>query len=146
VQSRKCLAGVDFGTKRIGLAISDLGRTIAVPLTVYQRRNATADAEFFRSLAQKYAIGMWVLGLPRHLAGEEMRLARQVRSFGAWLAAQTQLPVTYWDERLTTAEAERLLSEAQVKSRHRREKLDKLAAQVLLQSYLDAGCPPASPS
>lgn len=141
-----CLAGVDFGTKRIGLAISDVGRTVAVPLTVYQRRTAEADAEFFRGLAQKHAIGGWVLGLPRHLAGDEMRLAQRVRPFGTWLATQTQLPVTYWDERLTTAEAERLLSEAQVKARQRREKVDKLAAQLLLQSYLDAGCPPASPT
>lgn len=136
-----CLAGIDFGTKRVGLAISDASRTVAVPLAVYQRRTTEADAEFFRSLAQKHAIGGWVLGLPRHLAGEEMRLAQQVRSFGAWLAAQTQLPIIFWDERLTTAEAERLLAEAKVKAPHRREKVDKLAAQVLLQSYLDAGCP-----
>lgn len=141
-----CLAGIDFGTKRIGVALSDVGRTVAVPLALYHRQNRDQDADYFRRLAAAHGVGGWVVGLPLHLTGDEMKITKVVRDFGTWLAEATNLPVFYWDERLTSAQAERLLVEAGVKTKHRQDKLDKLAAQILLQSYLDAGCPPAGAS
>jgi putative Holliday junction resolvase len=146
VSSTTCLAGIDFGTKRIGVALSDAGRTVAVPLALYQRHNRAQDADYFRQLAVEHRIGGWVVGLPLHLSGDEMKITQVVRDFGHWLAEVTQLPVVFWDERLTSAQAERLLAEAGIKAKQRQEKLDKLAAQILLQSYLDAGCPPADDS
>jgi putative Holliday junction resolvase len=82
-----------------------------------------------------------VVGLPVHGSGQEGQKAREARQFGAWLRAITHLPVTYWDERFTTLEAERHLLDAGLTKKRRQARLDKVAAQILLQSYLDAGCP-----
>ncbi|HMP03176.1 MAG TPA: Holliday junction resolvase RuvX [Gemmatales bacterium] len=140
-----CLVGVDFGTRRVGLAISDAERRIAVPLAVYERQTVARDAEHFRALAQKEAVAGWVVGLPVHMSGAEGKLAQDARRFGTWLSATTGLPVCYWDERLSSALADRLLADTGMKARQRRGRLDQVAAQIILQSYLEAGCPEPEP-
>jgi putative Holliday junction resolvase len=139
------LLGVDYGSVRVGLAISDPQRRIASPLTTYTRRNAEQDARFFQRLVAEQEVGGWVLGLPVHNDGREGEKAKEARAFGQWLHETTALPVCFWDERFTTAEAEGHLWEAGLTHKRRRQRRDRVAAQIFLQAYLDAGCPPESP-
>lgn len=139
--ARGRLLGVDYGTVRVGLAISDPDRLLASPLATYPRQGPEADARYFRELAAaERAVGL-VVGLPVHMSGQEGQKAAEARAFGNWLAGLTGLPVVFWDERFTSAEAERLLLDAKLTKKRRKERLDRVAAQILLQSYLDAGCP-----
>ncbi len=133
--------GVDYGEKRVGLAISDEGRKIASPLTVL-RRDAPDEAQRFQRLVRDEEVSLIVVGLPIRTTGHEGEKARQARAYGTWLHRVTGLPVVFWDERFTTAEAEQLLLHAGLTKKQRKERLDKVAAQRLLQTYLDAGCPP----
>ena len=140
------LLGLDYGEVRIGIAISDAERRVASPLAVYQRRSQYEDADYFRRLVYQRSVSGIVVGLPRHTSGEEGAAAEAARQFGQWLQEITGLRVAYWDERFTTQQAERLLQQAGISGKIRREKLDMIAAQVMLQSYLDAGCPSTQPA
>jgi putative Holliday junction resolvase len=135
------LLGVDYGTVRVGLAISDPERRLASPLTVYERKGGDADAAYFRALIAEEDVGALVVGLPVHLDGREGRKAVEARAFGTWLSEMTGLPVTFWDERFSTVEAESALWQAGLTHKKRRARRDRVAAQILLQAYLDAGCP-----
>ncbi|MBI1915243.1 MAG: Holliday junction resolvase RuvX [Planctomycetes bacterium] len=135
------LLGVDYGSKRIGLSVSDPDRKFAFPLTTYERRSREQDAAYFRGFVTEEAIGQIVLGLPVHLDGHEGKKAAEARTFGAWLADTTGLPVIYFDERFTTVEAESALWEAGLSHQKRKDRRDRVAAQILLQTYLEAGCP-----
>src|SRR5262245_47543064 len=135
------LLGVDFGRVRVGLAVSDPDCKIAFPLATYERRDAEKDAAHFRALVTEEGIGRLVVGLPVHLDGREGEKAIEARAFGAWLAQATGLPVVFWDERFTTVEAESALWQAGLSHKKRHERRDRVAAQILLQAYLDAGCP-----
>jgi putative Holliday junction resolvase len=126
---------------RIGLAISDPECKIAFPLTTYERHDEETDAAFFRELVEEEQIARLIVGLPLHLDGREGQKAVEARTFGSWLAAITSLAVVFWDERFTTVEAESALWNAGLTHRRRKERRDRVAAQILLQSYLDAGCP-----
>ncbi|MCS6852473.1 MAG: Holliday junction resolvase RuvX [Gemmataceae bacterium] len=137
--------GVDYGTVRIGLAISDPDGRIASPLQTYTRRGADRDAAFFRDLIRREEVGRIVVGLPILLSGQEGSKAAEARAFGAWLKRCTGLPVIFWDERCTTAEAESALWSAGLSHQKRRQRRDRVAAQIMLQSYLDAGAPCAPP-
>jgi putative Holliday junction resolvase len=135
------LLGVDFGNVRIGLAISDPDRKLASPLATYARRGKEADAEHFRAVVSTEDIAALVVGLPVHIDGSEGQKAREARAFGAWLGEVTGLLVTFFDERFTTVEAESALWEAGLTHKQRKARRDRVAAQMLLQAYLDAGCP-----
>ncbi len=135
------ILGLDFGLRRVGGAISDPGRMIASPLEVYQRRNDDLDARHYRSLTQAHEVDRIVVGLPVHTSGREGQLAGLARHWGTWLASSTGLPVAYADERYTSVEADNLMIQSGLKRQKRKELRDKLAAQILLQGYLDAGCP-----
>jgi putative Holliday junction resolvase len=135
---------VDYGSVRIGLAISDPERRLASPLAVYERRGREQDAVYFRSLVSDEEIAAFVVGLPIHLDGREGQKAIEARAFGAWLAETTGLPVTFWDERFSTVEAEAALWQAGLTHKKRKGRRDRVAAQVFLQAYLDAGCPDES--
>lgn len=139
--ARRRILGVDYGAVRVGLAVCDRDRVIASPLTIYERRDAARDAQFFQKLAEAEEIGLLVLGLPLHLDGREGAKAAEARAFGAWLTATTGLAVVYWDERFTTVQAEAALWDAGLTHQKRRARRDSVAAQLLLQAYLDAGCP-----
>lgn len=135
------LLGVDYGARRVGLALSDADRRIAVPLAIHDRQGNPHNAGYFQQLIQKEAITGIVVGLPMHMHGEEGASAQQARQYGTWLKRLTKLPVVFWDERLTSSHAETLMVEAGLKPKQRKERLDKVAAQILLQCFLDSGCP-----
>lgn len=135
---RTRLLGVDYGTVRIGLAVSDAEWIIASPLATYRRRSKDEDAEFFRKLVEDEAIGTIVVGLPVHLSGVEGQKAAEARQFGQWLAELTQLPVVFWDESFSTVQAESALWNAGLTHKRRRERRDRVAAQVILRAYMDA--------
>lgn len=136
--SKGRLLGVDFGTVRVGLAVSDADRIIASPLETLNRRDAKADAEHFNRLIRAEQIVGLVVGLPLHTGGEEGIKAKEARAFGQWLGEATGLPVEFWDERCTTAAAEDSLREAGLSHRKRKDRRDRVAAQIILQSYLDS--------
>lgn len=138
------LLGVDYGSVRIGLAVSDPERRLASPLAVYERRGREGEAEYFRTLTTAEEVGALVVGLPVHLDGREGPKAAEARAFGAWLAETTGLPVVFWDERFSTVEAESALWQAGLTHKKRKVRRDRVAAQILLQAYLDAGCPDES--
>jgi putative Holliday junction resolvase len=141
VSARTRLLGVDTGSVRVGLAVSDPDRKIAFPLETYVRRGRERDARYFHDLAEREEVGGLVVGLPVHTDGREGRKAAEARAYGRWLAEVTGLPVVFWDERFTTVEAESALWEAGLTHRQRKARRDRVAAQMLLQAYLDAGCP-----
>jgi len=138
---RRRLLGVDYGAVRVGLAVSDAERRIASPLTTYTRRAPEQDARFFKELIEAEEIAALVVGLPMHTTGHEGASARAARVFGAWLAKLSGLACVYWDERFTTVFAEAALWDAGLTHKKRKSRRDRVAAQMLLQSYLDAGCP-----
>jgi putative Holliday junction resolvase len=128
--------GIDFGEKRLGLALSDETRTIARPLGVYERRDANSDLAYLAGLVGREHIVEIVLGLPINMDGSLGPKAHQVLEFKRVLEEKLKLPVHTFDERLTTAEAERVLLQAGM-SRHKRKKSkDALAAVLILQGYL----------
>jgi putative Holliday junction resolvase len=135
--------GIDFGLRRVGAALSDPTRTIATPLETYERTTRERDAHHYRDLVEAEGIERIVVGLPLHTGGGESELSRQARNFGRWLASVTRLPVHFADERYTTRQADELLREhgRRRKGKGRDPRRDMLAAQILLQAYLDAGCP-----
>lgn len=132
------LAGIDFGTVRIGIAVSDAGQRIASPLENYQRVGLQGDALHFRQLVEQEAIVAFVVGLPVHSSGDESEKSREARRFGEWLQQETHLPVTYFDERYTTVQAEQILGQAGLTKKRRRGRLDMLAAQILLAAFLES--------
>jgi putative holliday junction resolvase len=137
------ILGLDYGTRRVGAALSDPGRTIAFPVETYVLRGPEPDARHFRELVQENDVERIVVGLPLHLSGREGQIASLARSFGEWLASATARPIVFFDERFSTFEAEEKLLGAGLTRRKRKGIRDKLAAQIMLQSYLDAGCPEA---
>ena len=131
------LLGLDVGTKTVGLALSDVTRTIASGLTTLARGKFSADAQRLLELAQEHGVGGFVIGLPISLDGSEGPRAQATRAFARNLGRLTPLPILLWDERLTTAAAERSLLEADVSRRRRSQVIDKVAATLILQSALD---------
>jgi putative Holliday junction resolvase len=133
------IAGIDYGTVRIGIATADLAVGIAGPYETYARRSERLDAEYFRRLATEERIGRFVVGLPVHTSGHESQKSLEAREFGKWLETTTAVPVEYFDERYTSAEAEQMLLAAGLTKKRRKERLDQLAAQIMLTAYLEAG-------
>jgi putative Holliday junction resolvase len=128
--------GIDFGEKRLGLALSDESRTLASPLAVYERKDLQSDLRFLSDLIFRYQITEIVLGLPLNMDGSLGPKAQQVLEFKRALEESLKLPVHTFDERFTTAEAERALLEANMSRRKRKAKRDALAAVLILQGYL----------
>lgn len=131
------LIGIDAGTKTLGLALSDVTRIIASPLETIRRTKFKADAARLLELAQIHEVTGLVLGLPANLDGSEGPRAQATRALARNLNHLTTLPILLWDERLTTAAAERMLIEADASRKRRAEVIDKLAATLILQGALD---------
>ena len=102
------LAGIDYGTVRIGIALCDSRQTLASPYENYTRKSPTADADYFRRLVRDEGVQALVVGLPVHLSGRESQKSIEARAFGQWLAEVTGLAVEYFDERFTSREALRI--------------------------------------
>ena len=131
------IAGLDLGTRTIGVAVSDGLRQVASPLTVIRRTKFTADAEVLLKLATERALVGLVLGLPRNMDGSEGPRAQSTRAFARNLSRLTDLPITFWDERLSTVAAERALLENDTSRKRRAEVVDQVAAGYILQGLLD---------
>ena len=130
--------GLDLGTKTVGIAATDeLGITVQ-GITTLERTNMRATLAAIKALTVEYGIDRLVLGLPLNMDGSEGPRAEATRKFGAALEAATSLPVIYWDERLTTVAATRMLIDADVSRKKRREVIDQVAASFILQGWLDA--------
>jgi putative Holliday junction resolvase len=134
--NRRVLA-LDLGKRRIGLALSDPLGITAQGLPTLQRTNIREDLTALAGLIEERGVGLILLGFPLHMSGREGRQAEYTRDFGDRLAARTGLPIRYWDERLTTVEAQRVLKSSGISIAKRARAVDRLAAQILLESYLD---------
>ncbi|MFL6438587.1 MAG: Holliday junction resolvase RuvX [Terriglobales bacterium] len=132
------ILGLDVGARRIGIAISDpLGLT-AQGLDTLQRRNRRYDLGELRKLLKEYAVREIVVGNPLRMSGQSGTQAQKMEVFAGQLKQSFSLPVHLWDERLSTAEAHRLLDETGIRDSRRKEVIDKMAAVLILQSFLDA--------
>ena len=131
------LLGIDLGEKTIGLALSDVSRSIATPLETLRRTKFTPDAERIRALVSRFGIGGLVIGLPLNMDGSEGPRAQATRAFVRNLNPLLGLPILFWDERLSTAAVTRTLIEADASRARRGEVVDKMAAAYILQGALE---------
>jgi putative Holliday junction resolvase len=130
------LMGIDAGERRVGVAVTDELRMIASPVTTVVR--GKSEARQFRELAERYDIGAIVAGLPKGMSGHEGQQADDAREYAEALAESLGLPLRFWDERLTTAMAERALIEAGHRRGKRKDIVDAVAAALMLQSFIDS--------
>ncbi len=131
------LMGLDLGSKTIGIAVSDVSRTIATARTTLRRTKLSRDIETLRALIADEGIGGIVVGLPVNMDGSEGPRAQSARDTAARLAEALALPVTFWDERWSTVAAERAMLDADLSRRKRARKVDQVAAAYILQGALD---------
>lgn len=128
---------LDYGDVRIGIAFSDLLNIIANGYETYTRKGLQEDIEYLASLVKEKEVDTIILGLPINMDGTEGERAKVTREFGDLLAQRTKLPIKYLDERLTSASAERMLIEADMRREKRKQVIDKISATIILQNYLD---------
>ena len=136
--SYRRLLGLDLGTKTIGLALSDLSRTVATPHSTIARTKFTADVTALLKIVDKEEVFALVLGLPISMDGTEGPRCQSTRQFAANLMKIRDIPIIYWDERLSTAAVTRTLLEADASRKRRGEVVDKMATAYILQGALDA--------
>ena len=129
--------GLDVGDKTIGIAISDSLLMTAQGRPTLRRTTLDSDLRHLRNLAEENEVHQIVVGKPLHMSGDESRQSQKVTSFARILSKSLDLPVVFWDERLTSVAAEEHLEEMGLKWRQRRRHVDKIAAMLILQSYLD---------
>ena len=134
----KRLMGVDYGDVRIGIAFSDLLQIICSPYETYIRINEEADLKYLANLIKKQDVEIVVFGLPLNMDGTEGDRALKTREFASKLAVLVDVKVVFHDERLSSIEAEDLLISANVKREKRKQLIDKIAAQIILESYLNS--------
>tara|TARA_B100001093_G_C26557159_1_gene897056 strand:- start:229 stop:705 length:477 start_codon:yes stop_codon:yes gene_type:complete len=133
----KALVGLDLGTKTIGVAVSDHLGCVATPLETIKRTKFTTDAERLIKICRARDVGALILGLPRNMDGSEGPRSQSTRAFARNLSAKISLPLTFWDERLSTVAAEKALLEADTTRKRRSEVIDHVAASYILQGALD---------
>jgi len=131
------VAGLDLGTTTIGLALSDKGRRFATPRPVINRKKFSNDAETLLAFAAKEEVKAFVIGLPINMDGSQGPRAQATRAFVRNMSEKTEIPFTFWDERLSTVAAERALIEMDVSRKKREERIDSAAASFILQGALD---------
>lgn len=131
------LAGLDLGTKTIGVAVSDRLRSVASPLSTIRREKFTLDVEKLLKITSEREIAGLVLGLPMNMDGSEGPRCQSTRAFARNLEKLSPLPITFWDERLSTVAAERAMLEADMSRKRRAEVIDHVAAGFILQGALD---------
>lgn len=131
------ILALDIGTVRIGVASSDILEIIAQAMDTYRRKDLGKDTDYIANLAKNLDVGEIVIGLPLKLDGSEGQSVEMAKAFGNALAQKTNIPIFYQDERLSTVTAEKILIESGVRREKRKEKIDSLAATIILQTYLD---------
>lgn len=132
------ILALDFGKRRIGLALSDLLGFTAQPLPTYNRTRVREDIAYLSRLARQHDVALFVFGDPRYMSGDLSRQSESVRDFATRLEQATHLPVTFWDERLTSSQAHRVLDEYGMTRQQRKGKVDQLAATLILEGYLQS--------
>ncbi|MBC7310996.1 MAG: Holliday junction resolvase RuvX [Rhizobium sp.] len=137
LQPRQAIAGLDLGTKTIGLSMSDLGLRFATPRTVLKRVKFTQDAETLLAFAARENVAAFIIGLPMNMDGSAGPRVQATRAFVRAMSEKTDIPFVYWDERLSTVAAERALLEMDVSRAKRSERIDSAAASFILQGALD---------
>jgi putative Holliday junction resolvase len=136
------ILGIDYGRRRLGLSLSDEAAILASPLATWKRaRSLDRDLANLARLVEERTIGRIIVGLPLNMDGTEGEMAREARDFAHCVAEATGRPVELFDERLTSAEAERAMLEGNLPRRRRRENRDALAAVLILQGYLESSSP-----
>ncbi len=130
------ILAMDVGKKRIGLALSDILRVTAQGLPTFERGRIRDDLAHLRDLIVEREISLLLIGKPLHMSGDESRQSEYTREFAGRLSQFAKIPLVYWDERLTSAEAERMLKQAGASLAQRKKAVDRLAAVLLLESYL----------
>lgn len=136
---RKAVLGIDFGTKRMGLAVSDLSCTIATSYKILYRRTLDADLSELKNIIKEKEIGAIAMGLPLQMNGAEGDIAAEVRKFASVLEENFALPLLLWDERLSSSAVESfLIKEVDLSRKKRAKVLDASAAAYILQGVLDA--------
>lgn len=135
--AHRAVAGLDFGDKTIGIAVSDRMLSVATPLQTIRRDKFTTDAASLLTVLTAREIGGIILGLPRNMDGSEGPRCQKTRAFARNLSRLTDLPIGYWDERLSTVAATRALLEADTSRKRRAEVIDHVAASYILQGALD---------
>lgn len=131
------IIALDIGTVRIGIATSDIMEIIASAYEVYRRKNLDIDVKYIAELVSKLDAGEIVIGLPLKLDGTEGQSVEMAREFGEKLSQLVNVPIVYQDERLSTVSAERILIESGMRREKRKDKVDSIAATIILQTYLD---------
>ncbi|MDD2445260.1 MAG: Holliday junction resolvase RuvX [Clostridia bacterium] len=131
------IMGIDYGDKRIGIALTDLMHVIASPFEVYKTVNSNADIEHLQKIIEEQEVETVVIGLPLNMDGSEGERARKTRLFGSNIADKSNVNIVFQDERLTSFEADNILSDAKVRTDKRKDLIDKLSACLILESYLN---------
>ncbi len=129
--------GIDFGLARIGIALSDDTKFLASPFETYKRKGEELDIAHLAEIIKNKNVDVIVCGLPMNMAGEEQEIARKTREFMAKLNEQINIKIEFVDERLSSLMAEEMLKETERDWKKRKEKLDAVAASIILQDYLD---------
>lgn len=132
------ILGIDYGDKRLGFAISDELEIVATPLAVYTRKKKGDDVTAVLRMCRERNIERIVVGHPLNMDGSSGPAVQKVDDFAARLREQTDIEIEFWDERMSTMSAERVLIEGDMRRERRKQVIDKLAAQIILQNYLDA--------
>ena len=132
------ILGVDHGDRRIGLAVSDVLQITAQAIGLYQVTSEKADKEYFTQLVTDYNIEKIVLGLPLRMDGTSGNRVEKTKAFAKWLEGFLDTPIIFWDERLTTKQAMRILNQGNVKGKAKKNLKDQISAVIILSSYMES--------
>lgn len=132
------IAAIDYGSVRIGIAICDPDRILASPFEMRPAENWEEDADYYRGLTKAERVTAFIVGLPIHCDGKESEKSKEARSFAKWLREECEVPVRMFDERFTTADANRRLAGAGYTRKKKKSRLDAIAALVVLESFIEA--------
>ncbi len=132
------LAGIDYGSVRIGVSTCDPTQKFVNPMETYTRRTEKLDAEYFRGLAKQEHLVGWIVGLPVHCDGNESQKSIEVRAFAQWLQECTGLPFALYDERFSSKEARRLMVDTGWSPKKKKRNIDRLAAHLILTHFLES--------
>jgi len=130
--------GIDYGDRKIGLAVSDRLGITAQPLIVYRRKTEKEDADYFKRVVAEYEIKEVIIGLPLRMDGSSGTRAEKTREFARWLEHVLHLPVHFWDERLTTKQAAKILSQQKISPKTKKNIEDQVSAVIILSTYLES--------
>jgi putative Holliday junction resolvase len=130
--------GIDFGDRKIGLALSDILKITAQPLMSYRRKNNKEDAAFFKQVVKENDVSEIIVGMPLRMDGSHGTRAEKTQEFARWLEGILNIPIHFWDERLTTKQANQILSRRKINPKNKRALEDQVSAMIILSTYLES--------